>query len=63
MSLPFPGKGNHVITIGLPQSNRDECPEPHVHPILYSKFIQYENLPDASGWEDGDLVRKTCGPN
>ncbi len=34
-----------------------------MHPISYSKFIQYEDLPDASGWEDDDLVRKTCGPN
>ena len=64
ISIPFSGKGNHVITIGLPQSiNRNECLVPHVHLIPYSKFIQYEDLPDASGWEDDDSVRKTCGPN
>ena len=50
ISLPFPGRGNHVITIGLTQIiDRNECPVPHVHPIPYSKFIQYEDLPDASG--------------
>ncbi len=27
------------------------------------KFIQYEDLPDATGWEDDDLVRKTYSPN
>ncbi len=64
LSLPFPGRGNHVITIGLPQNiNRNECLVPHVHPIPYSKYIQYEDLPDASGWENDDLVQKTCGPN
>ena len=64
LSLSFPGKGNHVVTIGLPQTiARNECPVPHVHPIPYSKFIQYEDLPDASGWEDDDLVKKTCRPN
>ncbi len=62
--ISFTGKGIHVVTIGLPQTiNRDECPVPHVHPILYPKYIQYEDLPDASGWEDDDVVRKTCGPN
>ncbi len=64
ISIPFPGKGNHVVTIGLPQTiDRNEFPVPRVHPIPYSKFIQYKDLPDASGWEDDDLVRKTCGPN
>ncbi len=64
ISIPFSGKGNHVVTIGLPHTiNRNECPVPHVHPIPYSKFIQYEDLPDTGGWEDDDLVRKTCGPN
>ncbi len=64
MSLSFPSKGNYVVIIGLPQSiNRNECLVPHVHPIPYSKYIQYEDLPDASGWEDDDLVRKTGGPN
>ncbi len=64
MLLPFTDKGNNVITIGLPQTiNGNECLVPHVHLILYSKYIQYEYLPDASGWEDDDLVRKTCRPN
>ncbi len=62
--IPFSGKGYHVVTVGLPQTiDRNECPVPHVHPISYSKFIQYEDFPDASGWEDDDLVRKTCSPN
>ncbi len=64
ISIPFSGKGNHVLTIGLPHTiNRNECPVPHVHPIRYSKFIQYEDLPDASGWDNDNLVRKTCSPN
>ncbi len=64
LSLSFTGKGNHVLTIGLPQTiNGNEYPIPHVHPIPYSKYIQYEDLLDASGWEDDDLVRKTCSPN
>ncbi len=64
LSLPFPGKGKNNITVGLPQTiDRNECPVPHVHPIPYSKYIQYEDFSDASGWEDDDLVRKTCRPN
>ncbi len=60
MSLSFPGKRNHVIKIGLPQTiDRDECLVPHAHPITYSKFIQYVEIPVACGWEDDNLVRKT----
>ncbi len=55
---------NHVITIGLPQTiDRIECPVPYILPIPYSKYIWYKDLPDANGWDDDDLVRKTCGPN
>ncbi len=40
ISIPFSGKGNHVVTVGLPHTiKRNECPVPHVHPIPYSKFI------------------------
>ncbi len=64
MLLSFSSKGNYVVTIGLPQTiDRNECPVPHLHQIPCSKYIQHEDLPDASDWEDDDLVRKTCSPN
>ncbi len=63
-SLSFPGKGNQNIIILLPQTIKElnGCPVPHVHPIPYSKFIIYKDLPDSSGWEE-DVVMKLCGPN
>ena len=64
-SILFPGKSNYNITIGLPQSfqNSPTCPVPYVHPVPFSKYIQYEELPDARGWDDDDKVMKVCGPN
>ncbi len=41
----------------------DVCPIPYIHPNSYSKFSKFEELPDASGWENNDAVMKVCGPN
>ncbi len=58
MSLSIKDKGNHDISIGLPQFIRTTniCLVPHVHNVPYSKYIQYEPLPNASGWDDDDVV-------
>ncbi len=32
-------------------------------PYSVCKIHPNEDLPDASGWEDDDAVRKTCSPN
>ncbi len=64
-STSFPGKSNYNIAIGLPQSFQTfpMCAVPYAHPIPFSKYIQYEELPDASGWDDDDNVMEICGPN
>ena len=50
-SISFPDKSNYDITIGLPQSfqNSPTCPVPYVHPVPFSKYIQYKELPDERG--------------
>ncbi len=64
-SFSFPGKGNLNVIFLMPQTIQElgVCLLPYVHPIPYPKFIKYEDLPDASGWEDDDAVMKPCGPN
>ena len=64
-SLLFRDKSDYKITISLPHS-RDafgSCPVPFVHPVSYSKYIDQEELPDASGWDDDDAVMNLCGAN
>ncbi len=65
MSLSLPGKGHQNVIILLPQTIKElnVCLLNYVHPIPYSKFIKYEDLPDASELEDNDAVMKICGPN
>ncbi len=64
-SLLFSGKNNQNVTVLLPSTVKelDICPVPYIHPITHSKFSKYEDLPDASGWEDNNMVMKVCGPN
>ncbi len=59
-SLPFCDKSDYKITITLPHSNNafGTCPVPFVHPVPYSKFIEQEELPDTSGWDDDNAVMK-----
>ncbi len=49
----------------MPHSSKklDISPVPYVHPIPYSKFVQYKPLPDASGWDDDYAVIKIFCPN
>ncbi len=64
-SLSFRDKSDYVVTITLPYSNNafGSCPVPFVHPVSYSKYIEQEELPDASGWDNDDAVMKLCGAN
>ncbi len=64
-SLSMSGKTNQDVVVLLPSlvKELDVCPIPYIKPITYSKFTQYEDLPDASGWNDDESVMKVCGPN
>ena len=64
-SLSMSSKGNQDVIVLLPSTVKelDVCPIPYIQPMTYSKFTQYEDLPDTSGWNDDDAVMKVCGPN
>ncbi len=64
-SFSFSSKGSQDIIELLPKTVKylDVCPIPYIHPITYSKISKYEDLPDASGWNDDDAVMKVFGPN
>ncbi len=58
-SLSYLGISNQNIIVLLPNTVKVlVCPIPYIHPITYSKFSKYEDLPDASGWEDDNAIKK-----
>ncbi len=44
-------KTNQDVLVLLPSTVKelDVCPVPYIQPMTYSKFTQFEDLPDAGG--------------